>query len=233
MSLKALFLAFLATQWLCAQTTFEVIHKKTAWPDGKGEIRITADAIEFHAKDEKRSRRWEYQDIQYFDRLSPTEFVLLTYEDVGWQFGRDRQYRFALTSGELSEETFDRISAKIGRPVTNRAFETPAAPTYEIEVKHLHRLGGCEGVLLFTEEVITYETERKKDAREWLLDRDVQSVWSAGPYQLELHVYENNRGSFSKTRIYKFDLKERLNAEFYRKLKLQLFKLEANNRAIP
>ena len=161
-----------------------------------------------------------------FDRLSPTEFVLLTYKDVGWQFGRDKQYRFQITSGELTDELHRSITNRIGRPATNRSFETPPNAKYEIPVKHRHGLGGCEGTLSFTSDTIYYATDRKKDAREWRIDRDIDSVWSSNPYQLELHVYDNNRREFSRTRVYKFDLKKRLNSEFYRRLKLRLFELE-------
>ena len=209
-----------------AETTLEVIHKKTLAPDGHGSVRIAADAIEFEAKKSKNSRRWTYQDIQHFDRLSATEFVLLTYQDVGWQLGRDKQYRFQITSGELTDELLQGISEKIGRPVTNRLFEAPADARYEVPVKHLHGLGGCEGKLIFTDEVVYYTTENHKDAREWRLDRDIDSVWSSNPYHLELHVYDNNRREFSRTRVYKFDLKKRLDSEFYRRLKLQLFERE-------
>ena len=86
------------------ETVLEVIHKKTLAPDGQGTLRITGDAIAFDARKSKNSRRWKYEDIQYLDRLSATEFVLLTYKDVGWQLGRDKQYSFQITSGELTDE---------------------------------------------------------------------------------------------------------------------------------
>ena len=215
------------------ETVLEVIHKKTLALDGQGTLRITGDAIEFEARKSKNSRRWTYRDIQHFDRISPTEFVLLTYKDVGWQLGRDKQYRFQITSGELTDELLQSISEKIGRPVTNRSFGVPANVRYEVPAKHRHGLGGCEGTLIFTPDAVYYSTAHKKDARQWHLDRDVDSVWSANPYQLELHVYDNNRREFSRTRVYKFDLKQRLDSEFYRRLKLRLFELETAHHPYP
>ena len=99
------------------------------------------------------------------------------------------------------------------------------AAGYEIPVKHLHTFGGCEGVLQFTQDSIIYATKNRKDAREWRLDRDIQSVWSSDPYQLEIQVYENNRREFSRTRIYNFQLKEPLDWKMYRALKLRLYAL--------
>ena len=82
-------------------------------------------------------------------------------------------------------------------------------------------------MLKFTADAIYYVTGNKEDAREWLWSRDVQSVWSINPYQLEVHAYDNNRREFSRTRIYQFDLKAPLDPEFYRTLKLKLYNLES------
>lgn len=120
-----LFVLSVTIQSLAAQT-YPVILEKALWFDGKGEVQFTNDAIEFKASKEKASRRWLYRDIQYFDRISPKEFVILSYEDAKWRFGRDRQYRFVLTEGELTGELFETISRRIGRPVTDRVVgDTP------------------------------------------------------------------------------------------------------------
>lgn len=211
---------------LLAAETFTVVHKRTAWHNGRGTIQITGEGISYQAKKPKHSRDWSWLDIQYFDRISDTEFAILTYEDQRRWLGRDRSYRFVIEEGRLTDELFQTISEKLGRPVTNRVVRAPAAVRYEVPVKHLHAFGGCEGTLQFTEDAVYYLTGHAKDAREWLLARDVDSVWSANPYQLELHVYDNNRREFSRTRVYKFDLKEPLNAALYRDLKLKLYNLE-------
>jgi len=215
--------------------TFEAIQKRRFASDRRGEIRITGQAIEFKAVKEKNSRRWTYEDIQYFDRISEEEFILLSYEDQKWKLGRDRQYHFVLTAGTLNDELFQSISTRIGRPVTNRFVSRAKGvqdSRYKLAVKHLHGLGGCEGELIFTDDAILYSTEHRKDAREWRLTRDVESVWSSNPYHLELHVYDNNRREFSRTRIYSFALKKPLDPEFYRRLKLELYKLEVTNRGV-
>jgi hypothetical protein len=64
------------------------------------------------------------------------------------------------------------------------------------------------------------------------MDRDIVSVWSDDPYRLEIRAYENIRREFSRTATYKFNLKEKLSAELYRKLKLKLYGLETNNQVI-
>jgi hypothetical protein len=225
--MRTILLLGIFAQFVGAQT-FEVKRLKRLWWDGEGQIRISEEGIAYEAKKPKHSRSWKYQDIQYFDRLSKKEFVILSYEDIGWQMGRDREYHFAITSGELGDDVFQNISRRIKRPVTNRVVGEVVKAGYELPVKHLHSFGGCEGILKFTADAIYYSTDHKKDSRQWLLTRDVQSVWSMNPYQLEVHVYDNNRREFSRTRVYKFNLKEALDQEFYRALKLKLYHLEAS-----
>jgi hypothetical protein len=218
-------LLFLA-QPLSAQT-FSAVHEKSLWRDEKGKIEITDEGIAFKAEKEKDSRKWKYQDIQYFDRISGKEFTILTYEDTSILLGRDKQYHFLISDGELSEDLFNRIRNRIGKPATNRQFPDVVNDLYELPVKHLHTLGGCEGTLKFTNDAIYYVTDNRKDAREWHLSSDIQSIWSSDRYQLEIYAYDSNRREFSRTRVYRFDLKKPLDPEFYRSLKLKLYNLAA------
>jgi len=211
--------------------TLTVTLKKRLWPDGHGKVMIGEKAITYVASHKDESQTWEYPDIQYIDRISTKEFVILTYEDRRVALGRDRQFHFVITEGELNDELFQRITAQLGKPVTNRVLpQQVTSAEYSIPAKHLHTFGGCEGVLKFADNMIYYVTDHREDARVWKLGRDIQSVWSSDPYQLEIHAYDNNRREFSHTRIYHFQLKERLNQVFYCNLKLKIYNLEARNQ---
>ncbi len=217
----------LAWAGLTMAQTLEVVHKKWLWPDGKGVVEITPEHIAFKAAKEKNSRTWRYPDIQYFDRVSEKEFVILSYEDQRLELGRDRPFRFEITSGELGDALFESIRQRLRKPATNRVVrDIPAG--YELSVKHLHSLGGCEGRLTFTADRVAYITPHRKDAREWRLATDIESVWSMHPYHLEFHVYDNNQREFSRTRVYKFQLKQPLDAGFYQNLKLQMYRLQGD-----
>ncbi|HUU13681.1 MAG TPA: hypothetical protein VM182_08210 [Terriglobia bacterium] len=224
-----LLLVLLIPQSLSGQT-LTVTLKKKLWADGHGIVQIGEKAITYEASKKDESRTWEYPDIQYFDRISTKEFVILTYEDRRLAFGQDRQFHFVVTEGELDDGLFHTITARLGKPVTDRVVPAQVAAEYSVPVKHLHTFGGCEGVLKFAADTVYYVTGHRQDAREWKLGRDVQSVWSADPYQLEIHAYDNNRREFSRTRVYNFQLKEALNQDFYRNLKLELYSLEASAR---
>jgi len=224
--MKFLLMLFFLVQPLAAQT-FSVKHEKSLWRDGRGTIAFTEEGIQYRSDNEKESRFWSYRDIQYLDRIGSWEFTILTYEDEARYLGRDRSYHFVITEGEFTDRLLEKIRGKTGRPVGNRRVPESVAAEYEIPVKHLHTLGGCEGILKFTGDSIIYATDRKKDAREWLLGSNIQSVWSSDPYQLDIYVYENNRREFSRSRIYRFSLKTALDPEVYRKLKLKLYNLGA------
>lgn len=217
-----------------AKNSFDALQRRVLWPDAEGALVFHDDAIEFRKSDGKEVRRWRYSEIQSFDRISPAEIEILTYEDVAWRLGQDRSYRFTLLSGELDDQLFESVAEKIGRPVTDRIVEEegPAAAP-RLPVKHLKPFGGSEGQLIFGESAICYATDAPKQSREWRLDRSVESVWAANRYQLEVHVYEAGRRDFDDTRVYRFQLKEPLDPDFYRNLKLRLYDLRAEDRVIP
>ena len=221
--MRLLILGLTAAALLGAKS-FEAVHVRAGWPDGQGVLHITAGGVRFEAKKEKHSHEWSWLDIQHFDRMSETGIDLLTYEDQSKFLGRDKSYRFRLTGGSINDELMGRIEEWFGRPVTDRV-PPEADGEYELPVKHLHSFGGCEGTLRFTDSAILYVTGHEKDAREWLLERNVASVWSADRYSLEIHVFEKNRREFSRSRVFKFDLKEELDSEFYRRLKRRLHRL--------
>ena len=215
-----------------AQTSFEVVRKRPLWPDAEGTLVVGDESVEFR-RDEDDAKAWSYAEIQSLDRISATEIEILTYEDVAWRLGQDRSYRFALLSGEIDDALFESMAEKIGRPVTNRIVEAEPAEAPRLPVKHLKLFGGSEGELIFGESAIHYATDAAKQSREWLLDRDVESVWAAHRYQLELHVFEAGRRDFDNARVYRFQLKEPLNPDLYRRLKLKLYELRAGDRVIP
>lgn len=225
--MKKLALLLLTAASCFAQTEFEAVRKKALWPDQHGTLRLDDAGISF-APDGKseQARSWTYQDIQHFDRLTPTELVLLTYEDVSWQLGRDRSYRFVLSTGEISDELYQRIAERINKPVTNRVVRAPDAVEQEMPAKNLTLLGGSEGTLYLAKGRIVYLSETLEKSREWLAGRGLDSVWSSDPYRLEVHAYEGDPGSFRKPSVYKFALKRPLDPEVYRRFKLELYELD-------
>lgn len=215
------------------ETTFEAIRKKPLWPNANGTLAVTEEGIEFRREDPEDSHKWTYQDIQRFDRVSPSEIAIVTYEDVAWQLGRDRSYRFTLVSGAIDEVLFQQIVSKIGLPATDRVVADVPEDAPRLPVKQLKRFGGSEGELVFGDAAISYVTDAPRQSRRWQIDREVESIWAQNRYELEIHIFEAGRRDFSTTRIYRFELKEPLDPELYRGLKLRLYDLRAEERVIP
>jgi len=210
-----------------AAQVFEVEIDKPLWFDRKGSLEFGEAEISFRPSGKKaRTLTWAYRDIQFVDRFGPKEFRLLSYEDVAWKLGRDRSYDFEITSGELSDELFDQVTARIGKPAIDRVVTEPANAQQKLPAKHMTTLGGSQGTLYFAPERIVYSTNAHERSREWTLERDIHSVWSSDPYRLEVHAYEGNPGAFRKPRVYKFALKQPLDAGFYRDLKLRLYEID-------
>lgn len=232
MILRTVMLFIVAAAVGSAQTSFEAARTKLLWPDAEGTLVIGDDGVEFRRGDDEW-KSWSYEEIQSLNRISRTEIEILTFEDVAWRLGQDRSYRFTLLSGELDDQLFELMSNKIGRPVIDRIPEEGPDGVPRLAVKHLKPFGGSEGQLIFGKSAIYYVTDAPKQAREWRLDRSVESVWAADRYQLELHVFEAGRRDFDATRVYRFQLKEPLNPDLYRNLKLRLYDLRAEDRVIP
>lgn len=200
--------------------TLQVRHDHDPWGSCTGEVEISETGIEFRSDKEEHSRNWPWIDIQSFDRLSSRRFSVLTWEDQKWKLGLDRYYDFTVLpeGDDLTGEAFEKIRQSLKGSVTDRI---PASVDFEyaVPVKHLHTFGGCEGQLRFGREWIVYETEEPFHSRTWRRREDVESVWSANRYQLEIHVFEENQREFEKTKRYRFQLKEPLDADYYEKLR--------------
>lgn len=209
-----------------AETSFEAIWKKPLLPDKGGVLRIGERGIVFRTNGEnKQERTWTYVDIQHFERISNTEVTIQSYEDSAWRLGRDRRYHFALRDAELRDELYEHVVSRIGKPATDHVAELPTAVELELPVKRLTRRGSSQGTLYVTPDRIVYSSPVAKQSRTWMLDRDVDTVWSSDPYRLEVHVFDRSEGFVRQPKVYRFALKSPLDAGFYRLLKMRLYAL--------
>ncbi len=205
------------------QASLKVRHDHDPWGECLGELIFSDTGIEFTGSKEKDNRKWRWQDIQSFDRMSSNRISILTYQDQTWRLGSDREYDFEVVpdTEPLSEETFQYISGRLGKALTDREART-IDPDYQVSAKHLHALGGCEGSLRFSQDLIVFESDQKGHGRTWTRARDVESVWSLNRYQFEIHAFEGNKRDFQQTRRFRFQLKEPLDKAYYEKLRREM-----------
>jgi hypothetical protein len=204
----------LAPKLVAAQSfEFPVEHKRTL-RNHRGTLLITSEKIEYRTAHQGESRSWQYVDIQQIKIESPTELEIMTYEDQKLMFGRDRVFKFKLLEGKITSEISALLVAKATRPVaTSIMLPAEEPPRFEIPVKHLHTLGGCQGRLKIYPDRVSYESaDEPRHSRYWRY-ADIQHFGHPARYQFEITTFEQQFGG--PTKIYNFELKDDLPALAY------------------
>jgi hypothetical protein len=184
---------------------FPVEHQHT-FRNCRGTLIITPDKIEYKTTHQKDSRTWRYVDLREIKVESPTDLEIVTYEDQSRMLGRDRIFKFRLLQGQMTQEVSALLLKQATRPiVTSIMPSTTGSPVFEIPAKHLHTLGGCEGLLKIYPDRVTYQSSDKPtDSRYWRYS-DIQSVGHPTRYRFEIATFEAKLGG--PTRVFNFELK--------------------------
>ena len=178
-----------------------------------GELIITDNGVEYHAKREKESRRWDYDDIKLLEILSPTRLRIQTYRDRKLYLGKDESVTFKIVEGQLDHHISDFLRERTARPfVTSILEEIEQTSIAEIPVKHSHRFGGCEGILKVYSDKLEYESKTGHNSRSWRW-MDIRSVGRSDLYRFEVETFEPQIGASSRS--FNFVLKERMADEIY------------------
>jgi len=95
--------------------------------------------------------------------------------------------------------------------------EPPATLLYRSPAWHSHVRKGCEGVLYFGADTVSFDSQKPGDSRLWTY-RDIESIASSGPNQLTLNVYERQGRMYGSRRAFEFQLQEPINEQAYNTL---------------
>jgi hypothetical protein len=180
----------------------------------QGALVFRETGIEFVTPDKKHARNWKYEDIQQLGLLGSKEISILTYEDNKWEFGKDRNFRFEVTAGEITPALWSMLQTRVSRPVVSAIIPPEVKPKYQIPVKHQRGMGGTSGTLEVSDQYLVYRTETTEDSRIWRYE-DISSMGSTGPYQLRLTSTDRVQGEFGGERNFIFSLKRKLDPEIY------------------
>jgi hypothetical protein len=70
--------------------------------------------------------------------------------------------------------------------------QTPVANVpVTLNVRHEHRIGGCDGKLIFSDQGVRFETKEKNESRSWTYP-DVKYFEIVSEQEVEIHSYENH-----------------------------------------
>lgn len=215
---------FVASPTLWAESfTLKVKHEHIRG-SSRGQLVIDDAGVQYHTANPKEDRQWSYTDIQEIQFLSVKKLNLVSYEDSRWRFGGDRIYKFELTEGSIPDALVAFVTSRFPKPISDRLPATTLVPRYEIPVKHLHRVGGCQGKLIIAASGIAFISQDAEDSRFWRYS-DLQSVGTSGPYDLRLGTYEQGPLQYGDTKEFRFLLKTKLDKAAYRFVWSQINKL--------
>lgn len=200
------------------QVTIAVRHPHLR-KGGTGEIRIGESSISFReaGKKHKHSREWAYDDIQQL-YVGPNSLRILTYEDVAWKLGSDREYKF----DQLPEGAARRVLTAVRGRIDERRLvaavpDSPINPIWQVKAKRLEGRGGSEGVVLVGEDSIVYKSEERNASRTWQFSQ-IENVSSSDPFDLTITTFERDDSRFAGRRDFRFQLKTQLTEDRYNAL---------------
>ena len=88
-------------------------------------------------------------------------------------------------------------------------------------MKHLGRITGSEGTLIFGPDASIYSTAAKDGSRTWRYS-DIDNISSSGPFQLTVTTFERDKYSLDDRKAFNFQLKERITEATYNAIWLQV-----------
>ncbi|MFY9225319.1 MAG: hypothetical protein WAQ98_21775 [Blastocatellia bacterium] len=189
------------------------VQQEKLLKDSSGELIISTDQIEFRA--EKNNLKWRYEDIELIQLDSPTEIKIWSYSDQTWILGRDKRFTFQVIAPLMDKVLIAFLRSRLERPFVISFAEDREKAIAEIQVKHSHRMGGCQGILKFYSEQLMFVTPSGQDSRSWHW-KEIKSINRTDKWSLEIFTYENMVGG--PKRSYQFKLKEPVSEKLYDQL---------------
>ncbi len=185
-----------------------------------GTLTITPDAIGFQAKPRNKGGghrfEWQFANIQQL-LVEPHRLSVLTYEDVAWKLGADRQQIFQLVGDASFSGAYAMLKDRLDQRFVSAIADESIQPLWQIDVKHELGLKGSEGVLTVGADRIVYKSGKPKDSRTWRY-ADIEAISMEGPFQLTLTTFERARTHYGNRKNFQFQLKEILPEARYNEL---------------
>jgi hypothetical protein len=153
---------------------------------GAGILRFTSAGLGWteEVKHSEHSRSWRWAQIQRLE-LSPVRVRVLTYDDVGWQLGRDREYQFEGLPKGAAAQLYPLLAGILDQRFAAQVADPVPAPLWETPAKLLLGRRGSNGTLKAAADRMVFDGGETGESRTWRI-RDIQQVASSGPFDLTL-----------------------------------------------
>ena len=156
---------------------------------GEGVLTFTDEIVRWEEnKRPAHSRSWRYAEIQRLE-LAPGRIRILTYEDAGWQLGRDREYSFDHLPSDLAACVHSLLMGRLDARYLAHLADPSVTPAWEVPGKLLLGRGGSNGRLKVTANQIVFDGGERGESRTWKLS-DITNVNSPDPFELTLTTIE-------------------------------------------
>jgi hypothetical protein len=175
--------------------------------DCHGTLRISGEGVEYLTAQGKDSRFWKFEEIRTLEVKSPTEIVVVTYEDQKRWIGKDKVFEFTLLDNKATPDLSAFLLSRVKRPMEVAVLPEQGVPKFELPVKHLHTISGTTGVLKVYPDKVVYETARQGDSRYWRLS-DIERFSQPDRFRFQIVSYVPMAGG--PTEVYNFQLMEDL-----------------------
>jgi hypothetical protein len=159
----------------------------------------------------EHSRSWQYAEIQRLE-LAPGQICILTYEDVTWQFGRDREFHFDHLPADLAARVHPFLTSRLDQRYLAHLADPSVAPTWEVPAKLLLGRRGSNGKLKVASDHIVFDGGESGESRTWKLS-DITNVNTSDPFELTVTTIEGEN---------RIQLKAALSEERYQDLWMRI-----------
>ncbi|MBZ5538431.1 MAG: hypothetical protein LAO31_21000 [Acidobacteriia bacterium] len=180
-----------------------------------GELTIDDNGIRYQTLHTRDQRQWTFTDIQEVQFISEHKINIIAYEDSRQRLGGDKIFKFELLGEVIPVSVIQLVESKFEKPISNRFSAGNLPGKFELAVKHLHRVSGCQGKLIFTEDGISFRSEKAGESRTWRYS-DLQSIASSGRFELRLGTFEHGPLQYGDSKEFRFRLKNPLDEAAYR-----------------
>jgi hypothetical protein len=187
-----------------------------------GTLTIDARGVAYREQARKKKHKhphewiWNFQDIQQLE-LSPKRLRVLSYRDNKWKLGADREYTFDALGAADFASAYALLKDRLDQRFVAELADAGVQPVWQIPVKHPGRISGSEGLLIFGESRIVYQTSSRNEARTWRY-QDIDNISSSGPFGLTLTTFERARFHYGDRKDFNFQLKAPLDERKYNDL---------------
>ena len=190
-------------QDLSFQVRHDHLHK-----GGEGVLAFTEEMVRWEEnKKPAHSRSWRYAEIQRLE-LAPGHVRILTYEDVGWKLGRDREYRFDHLPPDLAARVHPLLTARLDQRYLAHLADPSVTPVWDVPAKLLLGRRGSSGRLKIAAAHVVFDGGENGESRTWKFS-DVINVNSSDPFELTITTIEGEN---------RIQLKAALSEERYQEL---------------